>query len=154
VGDAYAAAPDHEWEVVAPEPPLTVEGDAARLHQVVVNLLANAHRHTPAGTAITVTLTADGDDVVLTVADDGPGIPEELQPRLFERFARGDASRARDVGVSATGSTGLGLAIVAAVVAAHDGEIAVASAPGDTRVTVRLPRHRAAHGEDGPELAD
>lgn len=154
VGDAYAAAPDHEWEVVAPEPPLTVEGDAARLHQVVVNLLANAHRHTPAGTAITVTLAADGDDVVLTVADDGPGIPEELQPRLFERFARGDASRARDVGVSATGSTGLGLAIVAAVVAAHDGEIAVVSAPGDTRVTVRLPRHRAAHGEDGPELAD
>src|SRR5690606_4733084 len=86
VGDAYAAAPEHEWEVVAPEPPLMVEGDAARLHQVVVNLLGNAHRHTPEGTSVVVTLASDGDEVVLTVADDGPGIPAELQPRLFERF--------------------------------------------------------------------
>src|SRR5690606_13798389 len=106
-GDAYVAAPDHEWELVAPDPPLVVEGDAARLHQVIVNLLANAHRHTPAGTAVTVTLAGEGDEVVLTVADTGPGIPEELQPQLFERFARGDASRARTAG-----STGLGLAIV------------------------------------------
>jgi two-component system OmpR family sensor kinase len=148
VGDAYAAAPDHEWEVVAPEPPLTVEADAARLHQVIVNLLGNAHRHTPEGTAVTVTLAADDAEVVLTVADDGPGIPEELQPRLFERFARGDSARSR-----ATGSTGLGLAIVAAVVEAHHGTIAVASVPGDTRVTVRLPRRRVAHPE-GAELAD
>ncbi len=148
VGDAYAAAPDHEWEVVAPEPPLTVEGDAARLHQVVVNLLGNAHRHTPEGTAVTVTLAADGDEVVLTVADAGPGIPEELQPRLFERFARGDTARTRG-----SGSTGLGLAIVAAVVAAHGGTVAVTSTPGDTRVTVRLPRRRAAH-PDGGDLAD
>ncbi|MCS0499646.1 sensor histidine kinase [Protaetiibacter mangrovi] len=137
VGDAYAAAPDHDWEVVAPEPPLTVEGDQARLHQVVVNLLANAHRHTPEGTAVTVTLAEAGDDVVLTVADDGPGIDPELQPILFERFARGDTSRSR-----ATGSTGLGLAIVAAVVDAHHGEIRVESRPGDTRFTVRLPRRR------------
>lgn len=140
VGDAYAAAPDHEWEVVAPEPPLTVEGDAARLQQVVVNLLANAHRHTPPGTAVTVTLARDGDDVVVTVADDGPGIPEELQPRLFERFARGDASRSRGVGEP---STGLGLAIAAAVVEAHGGSIHVESVPGDTRLTVRLPRRRS-----------
>lgn len=148
VGDAYAAAPDHDWEVVAPDPPLTVEADAARLHQVIVNLLGNAHRHTPEGTAVTVTLAADDAEVVLTVADDGPGIPEELQPRLFERFARGDSARSR-----ATGSTGLGLAIVAAVVAAHHGTIVVASVPGDTRVTVRLPRRRVAHPE-GAELAD
>ena len=146
VGDAYAAAPDHEWEVVAPDPPLTVTGDAARLHQVVVNLLANAHRHTPAGTAVTVTLHGEADAVVLTVADDGPGIPETLRPHLFERFARGDASRSR-----AAGSTGLGLAIVAAVVEAHRGTIEVASEPGDTRVTVRLPR-RAASGSG--DLAD
>lgn len=145
VGDAYVAAPDHEWELVAPDPPLIVEGDAARLHQVIVNLLANAHRHTPAGTAVTVTLAGEGDDVVLTVADTGPGIPEELQPQLFERFARGDASRARSAG-----STGLGLAIVAAVVDAHAGSIAVASVPGDTRVTVRLPRRQAPH----PSAAD
>jgi two-component system OmpR family sensor kinase len=139
VGDAYAAAPDHEWEVVAPDPPLTVEGDAARLHQVIVNLLGNAHRHTPEGTAVTVTVAPDGDEVVLTVADDGPGIPEELQPRLFERFARADSSRSRATGA---GSTGLGLAIAAAVVEAHDGSIRVASVPGDTRFTVRLPRRR------------
>ncbi|QNO37177.1 HAMP domain-containing histidine kinase [Protaetiibacter sp. SSC-01] len=147
VGDAYVAAPDHEWEVVAPEPPLAVEGDAARLQQVVVNLLANAHRHTPAGTAVTVTLARDGEDAVLTVADDGPGIDPELQPVLFERFARGDSSRTR-----ATGSTGLGLAIVAAVVDAHGGGIRVDSVPGDTRFTVRLPL-RAPRPEAG-DLAD
>jgi len=135
VGDAYAAAPEHEWELVAPDPPLTVMGDAARLHQVVVNLLANASRHTPQGTAVTVTLAGDADEVVLTVADTGPGIPIELQPHLFERFSRGDAARTRE-----SGSTGLGLAIVAAVVEAHHGRIAVTSTPGDTRVTVRLPR--------------
>ncbi|PZQ89559.1 MAG: two-component sensor histidine kinase [Leifsonia xyli] len=148
VGDAYVAAPDHEWEVVAPEPPLTIEGDTARLHQVVVNLLANAHRHTPEGTAVTVTLTEEPDAVVLTVADAGPGIDPELQPILFERFARGDSSRAR-----ATGSTGLGLAIVAAVVEAHQGTIGVESVPGDTRFTVRLPRRRAPQQETA-HLAD
>jgi two-component system OmpR family sensor kinase len=116
-----------------------VEGDAARLHQVIVNLLGNAHRHTPEGTAVTVTLAPHDDDVVLTVADDGPGIPKELQPRLFERFARADSSRSRATGA---GSTGLGLAIAAAVVEAHDGSIRVASVPGDTRFTVRLPRRR------------
>jgi len=161
VGDAYAAAPDHEWVLEAPEPPLTVEGDQARLHQVVANLLANAHRHTPEGTEVTVTIVEErsdaGDDVVLTVADTGPGIDPELQPRLFERFARGDSSRTRatdDAGRSrATGSTGLGLAIVAAVVEAHQGGIRVESEPGDTRFIVRLPRRRsAAGGSDG--LAD
>ena len=70
----------------------------------------------------------------MTVEDDGPGIPEALQPLLFERFARGDGSRSRE-----TGSTGLGLAIVAAVVEAHHGEVVAESAPGRTRFTVRLP---------------
>ncbi|RQP10480.1 MAG: sensor histidine kinase [Microbacteriaceae bacterium] len=147
VGDAYVAAPDHEWEVVAPEPPVIVEGDAARLSQLVVNLLANAHRHTPAGTAVTVTLSRDGEEVELAVADDGPGIDPGLQPVLFERFARGDASRTR-----ATGSTGLGLAIAAAVVEAHHGAIRVDSVPGDTRFTVRLPTRVPRTG--GGDLAD
>jgi len=157
VVDAYVAAPDHEWEVVAPEPPLVIAGDAARLHQVIVNLLANAHRHTPEGTAVTVTVAEEGDEVVLTVADDGPGIDPGLQPILFERFARGDTSRTRGTDSSGrapvTGSTGLGLAIVAAVVEAHHGTIGVASEPGDTRFTVRLPRRRAAH-PGGDDLAD
>ncbi len=71
---------------------------------------------------------------MLTVQDDGPGISKELQAVLFERFARGDGSRARK-----TGSTGLGLAIVAAVVEAHHGTVEVESSPGMTRFTVRLP---------------
>lgn len=112
-----------------------VVGDEARLHQVLANLLGNARTHTPPGTSVTTALTvaADG-SVVLTVADDGPGIPVWLQPEIFERFARGDSSRSRR-----DGSTGLGLAIVAAVVKAHRGTIDVRSVPGDTRFTVTLP---------------
>ena len=66
--------------------------------------------------------------------DDGPGIPVELQSEVFERFARGDTSRSRK-----EGSTGLGLAIASAVVRAHNGSIALRSAPGRTEFTVRLP---------------
>ena len=75
-----------------------------------------------------------GRTAVLEVVDDGPGIPPGQQAEVFERFARGDSSRSR-----AAGSTGLGLAIVAAVVEAHHGTVEVASRPGDTRFTVRLP---------------
>lgn len=76
---------------------------------------------------------------MLTVADDGPGVPARLQPEVFERFARGDSSRSR-----AHGSTGLGLAIVAAVVTAHHGTVALDSRPGRTVFTVRLPGPLAA----------
>jgi two-component system OmpR family sensor kinase len=139
VSDAHAASPDHEWRVETGEAPVVVAGDANRLHQVVANLLANARVHTPAGTVVTASLAVDGAETdgaeaVLTVADDGPGIPEDLKPVLFERFARGDGSRSR-----ATGSTGLGLAIVAAVVEAHGGSVTVESRPRDTRFVVRLP---------------
>ncbi|MBN3455699.1 sensor histidine kinase [Mycolicibacterium mageritense] len=135
VSDAHIAGPDHVWSLELPDEPVVVEGDEARLHQVLGNLLANARTHTPAGTSVTVTLAADADGAaVLTVADDGPGIPETLQPEVFERFARGDSSRSRR-----EGSTGLGLAIVAAVVKAHRGSIEVHSVPGATTFTVRLP---------------
>ncbi|WP_309712584.1 HAMP domain-containing sensor histidine kinase [Pseudolysinimonas sp.] len=137
VSDAHAASPEHAWRVETGEVPVVVAGDANRLHQVVGNLLANARVHTPTGTVVTVTLEEDGDHAVLTVADDGPGIPIDLQPVLFERFARGDGSRSR-----ATGSTGLGLAIVAAIVEAHRGSVALESRPGDTRFVVRLPLAR------------
>jgi two-component system OmpR family sensor kinase len=81
---------------------------------------------------------------VLTVADDGPGIPDTLRPEIFERFARGDSSRSRRGAAPAAtssvgGSTGLGLAIVAAVVKAHHGTIAVDSRPGGTAFAVTLP---------------
>jgi two-component system OmpR family sensor kinase len=117
---------------------VVVPGDDARLHQVVANLLSNARTHTPPGTTVKVSLTATPDAATLTVTDDGPGIPADLQPEVFERFARGDTSRSR-----AAGSTGLGLAIVAAVVQAHDGDVAVRSRPGNTTFVVTLPRNTA-----------
>ncbi|PWR05633.1 two-component sensor histidine kinase [Micromonospora acroterricola] len=138
VSDAHVAGPEHRWQLDLPEVVIRVPGDAARLHQVVANLLANARVHTPPGTVVTTTLTVQGDAAVLTVADDGPGVPAELQPEMFERFARGDSSRSR-----AHGSTGLGLAIVAAVVEAHHGTVAVRSRPGRTVFTVRLPHPTA-----------
>jgi two-component system OmpR family sensor kinase len=134
VSDAHVAGPDHEWELDLPEEPVMVAGDAARLHQVMTNLLANARVHTAAGTVVTTRLGAHGTHAVLSVRDNGPGIPEQLQSEVFERFARGDTSRSRK-----GGSTGLGLAIVSAVVKAHHGTIALESAPGHTDFTVRLP---------------
>jgi two-component system OmpR family sensor kinase len=134
VSDAHVAGPDHKWSLDLPDEPIVVTGDEARLHQVLANLLANARTHTPPGTSVTTSLARSDGGVVLTVADDGPGIPEWLQPEIFERFARGDTSRSRR-----GGSTGLGLAIVAAVVKAHRGVIDVRSEPGSTVFTVMLP---------------
>jgi two-component system OmpR family sensor kinase len=134
VSDAHVAGPDHRWELDLPEDPVIVCGDAARLHQVVTNLLANARVHTGPGTVVTTRLVSDATHSVLTVTDNGPGIPESLQSEVFERFARGDSSRSRK-----GGSTGLGLAIVSAVVKAHDGTIELDSTPGHTEFTVRLP---------------
>ncbi|WP_236653549.1 sensor histidine kinase [Streptacidiphilus melanogenes] len=140
VRDAHAAVPDHRWEVRLPEDAAAeVVGDENRLRQVLVNLLANAGKHTPAGTTVTASLTCEDRWAVLAVADDGPGIPQELLPTVFERFARGDGSRSRKAG-----STGLGLAIVAAVVASHGGQVWVTSEPGETVFTVRLPLETSA----------
>ncbi|MFD5894965.1 sensor histidine kinase [Streptomyces sp. NPDC060366] len=142
VADARAAGQDHHWRLELPDEPAHVHGDGPRLHQVLVNLLANARTHTPPGTTVTarVRTTADGQDrcVVLDVVDDGPGIPPALLPHVFERFARGDASRSRSAATAAD-STGLGLAIVHAVVTAHAGDVQVRSEPGRTAFTVRLP---------------
>jgi two-component system, OmpR family, sensor kinase len=135
VSDAHVAGPGHHWRIELPDEPVTVPGDPGRLHQVLANLLANARTHTPAGTHVTVSLGAPHDGTVdLRVIDDGPGIPEALLPDVFDRFARADTSRSR-----AAGSTGLGLSIVDAVTQAHGGEVAVASRPGRTELTVRLP---------------
>jgi two-component system OmpR family sensor kinase len=145
VSDAHVAGPDHEWLLELPDEPVLVTGDEARLHQVLANLLANARLHTHPGTTVTTSLTRDDTGAaVLTVADDGPGIPDTLRPEIFERFARGDSSRSRRGAAPAAtssvgGSTGLGLAIVAAVVKAHHGTIAVDSRPGGTAFAVTLP---------------
>ena len=134
VRDASVAAPDHEFEVAHAEP-VMIEGDDARLRQVVMNLLRNAALHTPSGTAVSVTLTKDETDAVLAVADQGPGIPAADRVRIFERFARTDESRARE-----TGGTGLGLAIAHGIVVAHHGHIDVSETPGGgATFTVRIP---------------
>ncbi|MET9837514.1 HAMP domain-containing sensor histidine kinase [Streptomyces virginiae] len=134
VSDARAAGPEHHWRLNLPEEPAPVRADAARIQQVLVNLLANARTHTPPGTTVTAHVSRETSAVRLRIEDDGPGIAPELLPRVFERFARGDASRSR-----AAGSTGLGLAIVQAVVTAHGGSVGVQSEPGRTRFEVVLP---------------
>ena len=134
LSDAHAAGPEHRWYLDLPDQPVIVQGDGQRLHQVLANLLANARTHTPPGTEVRLSLGRQADRVVLSVTDNGPGVPAELMPDIFQRFSRGEQSRSRTAG-----STGLGLAIVAAVVAAHGGRIDVMSAPGDTRFTVTLP---------------
>jgi two-component system OmpR family sensor kinase len=134
VSDAHVAGPAHRWQVELPDAPVLVPGDGARLHQVLVNLLANVRNHTPDGTTATTRLGTEDGWAMLQVVDDGPGIPAGLRPHVFERFARGDASRSRHAG-----STGLGLAIVRAVVSAHGGQVEVRSGPGRTAFTIRLP---------------
>jgi len=135
--DAKAASGDHRWLLELPDEPVGVQGDEHRLHQVLVNLMSNAAQHTPAGTTVTVAVAsgANPGTMELSVTDDGPGIPEDLQPALFERFVRGDSARS-----NGGGSTGLGLAIVQAVTAAHGGSVNVASRPGRTSFVITLPR--------------
>ncbi|SFG21675.1 sensor histidine kinase [Streptomyces mirabilis] len=134
VSDARAAGRDHNWRLELPEEPALVLADAARLQQVMVNLFANARTHTPPGTTVTARVHRHGPWLCVDVQDDGPGIPPDLLPRVFERFARGDSSRSRS-----SGSTGLGLAIVQAVAAAHGGAVTVDSMPGRTVFTLHLP---------------
>ncbi|MFZ0529321.1 MAG: HAMP domain-containing sensor histidine kinase [Propionicimonas sp.] len=136
VSDARAASPDHSWSLDLPEDVVMARADPNRLHQVVANLLANARSHTPPGTAVTTSLAAVGGYAVISVTDDGPGVPVEIRDSVFERFTRADVSRARTGGGS---STGLGLAIVTAVIHAHGGDVGLESEPGRTTFTVRVP---------------
>lgn len=133
VTDADTADSEHEWTAVVADG-ISVMGDSHRLHQIIANLLGNARVHTPAGTHVVTTLTRDGDEAVLTVTDNGPGIAPDIIDSLFERFTRADSSRTR-----ATGSTGLGLAIVDGLVHAHHGTISVTSEPGATSFRIALP---------------
>ncbi|MCW2876101.1 MAG: hypothetical protein JWQ95_201, partial [Sphaerisporangium sp.] len=127
--DAQTLAPDREIDLVrldASEEPVTVEGDEDRLRQVISNLVGNVLRHTPEGTAFRVGVGDVGGQVVVEVADEGPGLPLSDAERVFERFYRADPSRTRN----GTGGTGLGLSIAAALVQAHGGVIIVDSEPG------------------------
>ncbi len=133
VDAARAIDPARRIELEA-EAPAVLSGDAGRLRQVLDNLLENARVHVPDGTPTRVRVGVDGGDVVLTVADDGPGMDADTAARAFERFYRGDPARSR-----ATGGAGLGLSIVAAIVEAHGGTVALL--PTDTGATfeVRIP---------------
>lgn len=112
-----------------------VAGDEARLTQVVANLLSNARLHTPPGSPIDVEVGRSNDAVVITITDDGPGIPDDELDRVFDRFHRVDTSRARK-----SGGSGLGLSIVSAIVEAHAGTVTAANAPGrGARFVVTLP---------------
>jgi signal transduction histidine kinase len=115
-----------------------IQVDAARITQVLQNLLANAVRHTPAQGTITLGVEAEAETVSLSVADTGEGIPPEHLPHVFDRFYRTDSARSRD-----RGGGGLGLAIVRAIVEAHGGQIKVTSpgVPGQgSKFTICLPQ--------------
>ena len=123
VASAKAAGPDHPIELHLPQEELFVLGDSRRIHQVVANLLANARTHTPLGTKINVTARQTLAEVIIEVADNGPGLSKSDQERIFERFFRADPARVRHSGEG----SGLGLSIVDAVMKAHGGYVSVKS---------------------------
>jgi two-component system OmpR family sensor kinase len=128
VGEAVETARTVEPDrpVTLPAEPARVVGDRDRLRQIVDNLLANVRAHTPPDTPVEVRVGRENGSAIVEVADSGPGIAGDDASRVFERFYRTDASRAR-----ASGGVGLGLSIVAAVAEAHGGRVSVESEPGE-----------------------
>ena len=116
----------------------SIVGDADRLEQALQNLAANALRHTPDGGRISLTAERAGSEVVLSVRDNGPGIPTEHLPHIFDRFYKADASR------TAAGGSGLGLSIVKAIIERHGGTV-TARNEGGAVFEIRLP----SSGTDG-----
>jgi two-component system, OmpR family, sensor kinase len=131
---------------LTPPPPVMLDADPDRLAQAVLNLVTNAHVHTPPGTRTDIHAEERPGEVVITVADHGPGIPPSIRDEVFAPFVRaGDAAN----------STGLGLAVVRAVVEAHGGDIELDSGPGGTRFRLHLPHvNDGPDGPDGPDGAD
>jgi len=127
VASAKAAGPEHPIEVNLNESEIFVLGDSQRIHQVIANLLANARTHTPVGTKIIITSGVGVNETTISVTDNGPGLSQSDQERIFERFYRADPSRVRN---SSEGS-GLGLSIVDAVMKAHGGYVSVKSNLGE-----------------------
>jgi two-component system OmpR family sensor kinase len=122
-------ADGHEFDVDAEH--AIVAGSPDELHRLALNLMENAIKHTPPGTHVRAAVERENGHVVLTVADDGPGIPDELRDRIFERFARGDGDHG--------GSFGLGLSIVRAVAESHHGTVTLAPGGHGARFIVTLP---------------
>ena len=120
--------------------PVEIDGDQDRLKQLLLNLIDNALRYTPAEGAVTLDLVHGAQEAIIRVRDTGPGIPAEHLPHIFERFYRIDSARARQ-----TGGTGLGLAISREIVEAHGGRIEVESTIGaGSTFTVVLPAPKPA----------
>ena len=135
---------EHELSIDAR--PAVLHGDHDELLRLTLNLLENALRHTPPGTAIRASTAAEGSNAVLAVEDDGPGVPPELAATLFERFVRGAGDRG--------GSFGLGLAIVRAVAHSHGGSVTLEDvAPHGARFVVRLPLAPAPSAPAAPQPA-
>jgi signal transduction histidine kinase len=133
-------APEIEVSVSVDSPDLTADGDPERVHQVVANLLENAVRHTPQGGSVEVRARRHPDGVTIEVLDEGPGIPEADEARIFERFYRADSARA-----STDGGAGLGLAIAQWIVDLHGGDIHPERRdPHGCRMVVTLPLHPSA----------
>ncbi|MEN3283292.1 MAG: hypothetical protein V7607_4432 [Solirubrobacteraceae bacterium] len=119
----------HELSVHAP--PTVVDGSRDELHRMVLNLMENAIRHTPPGSRVHAAVGRDDGEVMLTVEDDGPGVPDELRDQVFERFVRGEGDHGT--------SSGLGLSIVRAVAESHGGKVTLEDAKPGARFVVRLP---------------
>ncbi|NYT96572.1 cell wall metabolism sensor histidine kinase WalK [Salinispora sp. H7-4] len=142
--DSLRVTAAHHRLTLAADEGVTVTGDATALRQVVQNLVGNAVRHTPPGTAVEVRVHRDDADAVLVVHDEGPGLDAPGLAHAFDRFWRADPGRA------APGGTGLGLAIVRDIIEAHGGTVALGSAPGQgLTATVRLPAAAAHQPEPG-----
>jgi signal transduction histidine kinase len=130
----------HDLELELPERPLQIDGDRARLAQVVGNVLSNAVKYSPEGGTITVGAAEDHGHARVWVADEGTGIPPEHRGQLFQPFYRGDAAAAGIPG------TGLGLAVSRRIVEAHDGRIGFDPLDRGTRFWFDLPLEAAANG--------
>jgi two-component system OmpR family sensor kinase len=132
---------------------LVTNGDEELLRRTVDNILANVHTHTPPGTVATITAAGRDGSVTVEVSDDGPGVPPDQLPRIFERFYRAAAPSPRP-------GSGLGLAIVSATAAAHHGTAeATLNQPHGLRITLTCPAppaalHRAGHRHRHTEPAD
>ncbi len=138
--EARLQAPDRCIETSVQPHDLTLVADADRMHQVLANLTANALHHGPPGRPVRLSAAADSHDVVLTVSDEGPGIPDNEAARVFERFYRADHARPH-----ASGGAGLGLSIARWIVDLHGGDIRPqGDLPSGCTMVVRLP----AVGED------
>jgi two-component system OmpR family sensor kinase len=156
VSAARAVAPDRQIDLeFERDEPIEVNGDEARLRQVVGNLMTNALTHTPAGTPVDLRLRRDGTDALIEVVDHGPGLTDEQAARVFERFYRVDKARTRRQASSSHSGSGLGLAIVAALVAVHGGTVSVFVTPGGgATFQVRLPLTAASQAAPGgPQAA-